>query len=159
MAPTKKIKISLACSAGGHLAEMRQLEPYYSNYPHFFISFKRPDTEDLAKTEHVFFVERPARNPLATMRCIGQTWKILWNEKPDLVIATGADVSVPACVIAKLLGKKVVFIESFCRPYKPGISGRMVYFFADLFIYQWKQLAKAYPRGVYGGSIFGGDEP
>lgn len=157
MAPTQP-RIALACSAGGHLAEMRQLEPFYSKYPHFFITFKRPDTEDLAKTEKVFFVERPARNPVSTIRCFFQSLDILNNEKPDLVIATGADVSVPACLIAKLSGKKVVFIESFCRPYKPGVSGRIVYHFADKFIYQWKQLAKAYPRGTYGGSIFGGDD-
>ena len=153
-----KPKILLACSAGGHLAEMRQLAPFYSKYPHVFITFKRPDTEDLAKNETVFFVERPARNPIATLRCIGQTWKILRREKPDMVIATGADVSVPACLLAKIMGKKIVFIESFCRPVRPGISGRIVYRFADLFIYQWKALAKFYPKGIYGGSIFGGDD-
>ena len=80
--------------------------------------------------------------------------KILMREKPDAVIATGADVTVPVCYAAKLLGKKVIFSESFCRPYSASISGRLVYPIADLFIIQWKELGKFYPKAVYGGSIF-----
>ncbi|MDO8624519.1 MAG: PssD/Cps14F family polysaccharide biosynthesis glycosyltransferase [Candidatus Diapherotrites archaeon] len=150
----KRIKIALACSAGGHLQEMLQLEPFYSKFDHFFVTFRRSDTQSLAKKETVAFVERPARNPLATLKCIVQSWKVFSKHKPDLVIATGADVSVPFCFIARLRGAKVVFIESFCRPIKPGISGRLVYPIADEFIYQWKALAKYYPKGKFGGSIF-----
>ncbi len=153
-----KPKLLLACSAGGHLTEMRQLEPFYSKFDHAFLTFRRPDTESLAKTERVHFVERPARNPIATLKCIKQTWDVIRTEKPDLVLATGADVSVPACYLAKLSGKKVVFIESFCRPIRPGISGQLAYPIADLFLYQWKALAKTYSRGQHAGFIFGGEE-
>ncbi len=147
-------KLCLACSAGGHLSEMMQLKEFYSGYPHFFLAFRRSDTESLAKTERVFFARLPARNPLATMRCFFECMRIIRKEKPDIVLSTGADIGLIACVAGKLLGKKIVFIESFCRPEKPGISGRIAYIFADLFIYQWKELAGFYPRGIYGGSIF-----
>ncbi|MBS3061346.1 MAG: polysaccharide biosynthesis protein [Candidatus Diapherotrites archaeon] len=147
-------KICLACSAGGHLQEMLQLAPFYSKFDHFFLTFSRKDSDSLAKTEKVAFATRPARNPISTLACIKESFEIFHREKPDVVIATGADVSVPMCFIAKLYGKKVVFIESFCRPLKPGISGRLVYPIADLFIYQWKALAKYYPKGKFGGSIF-----
>jgi len=136
------------------LQEMLQLKPFYSRFDHFFVTFKRADTESLSRHEKVLFVERPARNPIATIRCTWQSLRILQKENPDVVIATGADVSVPVCVWAKLFGKKVIFIESFCRPIRPGISGRIVYPFADLFIYQWKELEKYYKRGKFGGSIF-----
>ncbi len=147
-------RICLACSAGGHMQEMLQLESFYQKFDHFFVTFLRKDSQSLAETEKVFFVERPARNPLATIQCVIESYKVFAREKPDIVIATGADVSVPLCFIAKLFGKKVVFIESFCRPIKPGISGRLVYPIADLFIYQWKELEKYYPKGKFGGSIF-----
>ena len=149
-----KKKICLACSAGGHLSEMLQLKEFYSKYDHFFVTFKRADSESLAQKEKVLFVELPARNPVATIKCFFQSISILRKEKPDLIVSTGADAGLVVCVAAKLLGKKIVFIESFCRPLKPGISGRIAYMFADLFIYQWKELEKYYPRGIYGGSIF-----
>lgn len=133
---------------------MLQLKEFYSEYEHFFITFKRPDTESLAKKERVFFAELPRRNVTATLKSFFQTIKIIRKEKPDLVISTGADSGLVTSLVAKLMGKKVVFIESFCRPSKPGLSGKIVYHFADLFIYQWREMEKVYPRGIYGGSIF-----
>ena len=148
------MKVCLTCSAGGHLSEMLQLQSFFKQFDYFFVTFKRPDTDFLAKTEKVFFVERPARNPVKTIQCFWQAWKIIQREKPDLIISTGADVTVPICLAGKLLGKKIVFIESFCRPTKPSVSGQLAYRFSDLFIYQWKPLEKFYSRGKFGGSIF-----
>jgi len=147
-------KICLACSAGGHLSEMLQIREFYSKREHFFITFKRADTESLAEKEKVFFIELPKRNPVATLKAFFQAVKILRKEKPNMIISTGADAGLVVCIAGKLLRKKIVFIESFCRPIKPGISGKIAYLFADLFIYQWKDLEKFYPKGVYGGSIF-----
>ncbi len=149
-----KPKICLACSAGGHLAEMLQLSEFYSGHGHFFLTFRRADTESLAKKEKVFFAELPGRNPIETIKCFFQCIEALRKENPQVVVSTGADLGIVACLAGKLLGKKIVFIESFCRPEKPGISGAIAYLFADLFIYQWKELEKFYPRGVFGGSIF-----
>ena len=148
------LKVCLACSAGGHLSEMLNLKTFYSKHEHFFISFKRNDSVDLGKKEKVFFIERPARNPIKFLQNFFQSWKILRNEKPDLIISTGADVALSACWIAKLMGKKIIYIESFCRPFKPSITGRMVYPIADLFIVQWKTVWKFYPKALYGGPIF-----
>lgn len=147
--------IILTCSAGGHLAEMRQLKPFYSNYQHAFITFKRPDTESLGESVRVHFIERPARSPFKTIQSFVQAWKIIAREKPSLVISTGADVTVPVCVAAKLQGVPVIFIESFCRVTEPGITGRIVSVFADRTFYQWRSLKKFYPNGIYAGSIFG----
>lgn len=150
----RKIKIGLACSAGGHLAELRQLAPFYESFEHFFVTFKRPDSQVLAKTKTVFFVERPARNPVKTLQNLAQSWNILRKEQPDLVLSTGADAAVLFCILGKIMGKKVIFVESFCRTQKPSWSGRLVYPFADLFIYQWKELEPFFPKGKFGGSIF-----
>lgn len=150
----KKIKICLACSAGGHLTEMLQLSSVYNQYPHFFVTFKRPDTQSLAQKETVHFIERPARNPILTIKAFFEAQRILKQEKPTVLISTGADVSIPVILAAKLMGCKIVFIESFCRPIIPGYSGKIAYPLADLFIYQWKELEKYYPKGVFGGSIF-----
>lgn len=152
------MSILLACSAGGHLTEMRQLEPFYSHYAHSFVTFQRPDTESLAKKERVHFITRPARNPIATLHALVQAWGVVAREKPKLVISTGADVAVPVCIAAKLQGIPIVFIESFCRPESPSISGGIISTFADRIIYQWKALKKNYPRGTYAGLIFSKQE-
>lgn len=153
------MSILLTCSAGGHLAEMRQLREFYDKHDHFFVTFQRPDTESLSREEKVFFIERPARNPIQTMRAFIQAWKIISREKPRLVISTGADVTVPVCVAAKMQGIRIILIESFCRVSEPGITGQIVSRFADRTFYQWRDLKKFYPAGTYVGSIFGRTHP
>lgn len=147
-------RICLACSAGGHLAELTQLAPFYERFDHFFVTFKRPDSESLSKTKKIFFVERPARNPIKTLKCLIQSFRILWAEKPDVVLSTGADSAVPILFLAKLFGKKIIFVESFCRTIQPSWSGRIAYPISDLFIYQWKELERFFPKGKFGGPVF-----
>ncbi|MDI6807228.1 MAG: PssD/Cps14F family polysaccharide biosynthesis glycosyltransferase [Candidatus Aenigmarchaeota archaeon] len=148
------MKICLACSPGGHLLQIMQLKRIYEKYDHFFLTFRRGMTEDLLKNERVYFIKDPKRNPLELLLNFLQTLTIFLKEKPDVVISTGAGVAVVSCFLAKLFGRKVIFIESFSRVTQPSISGRLVYPVSDLFIIQWKNLLEYYPKAVYGGSIF-----
>lgn len=81
-------------------------------------------------------------------------WKVLRKEKPDLIISTGAAVSVPFFYIGKLFGAKLIYIEVFDRIDKPTMSGRMVYPIVDKFVVQWEEQKKVYPKAVNLGSIF-----
>ncbi len=147
-------KICLTASAGGHLKEIIQLEKFYKKYEHYFVTLAREDGKSLAKKEKTYFVRCPSRNPINLVINFFQSLKIFLKEKPDIIISTGADTTVCTIFIAKLFGKKIIYIESFCRPTKPSITGKLVYPIADLFIYQWKEMEKYYPKGKFGGSIF-----
>jgi len=150
----KEKKACLACSAGGHLTELMQLEAAWKEKPHFFVSDRRFNAVDLGKREKVFFVACPRRNPLKFIANFFQSLKIFLEEKPSVVVSTGADTAIPMCLIAKLFGKKVVFIESFCRVSSPSLSGRIMYGIADLFLVQWKQNLKFFPKAKFAGSVF-----
>ena len=63
------------------------------------------------------------------------------------MISTGADVAVPICILARLLGARLVFIET-AGELAPTLAGRLVYPFADLFIVQWPEKLAAFPRAV-----------
>ena len=148
------MKICLIASAGGHLKEILQLEKWYSHQDRYFVTFAREDGLSLSKKEKVHFVTCPARNPLKFIFNFFQSLKILIKERPDVVISTGADAALATCYLAKIFGKKLIYIESFCRPSKPSITGKLIYPIADLFIYQWKEVGENYPKGKFGGSIF-----
>jgi len=148
------MRICLACSSGGHLLQILQLERVYKRYPHFFLTFKRDMTKDLSKTEKVYFVMDPKRKLFNILLSLFQSFRIFLTENPDIVISTGAGVGIPICFIAKLMMRRVIFIESFSRVFRPSFSGRLVYLISDLFIVQWKPLLKFYKKAKYGGSIF-----
>ena len=147
-------KICLACSAGGHLTELLQLEKTWQDKPHYFVSDKRLNAIDLSKKEKVFFVSCPRRNPInLTINFVQSLWLFLW-QRPSIVISTGADTAIPTCLIAKFFGKKIIFIESFCRIKEPSLSGKIMYKKANLFLVQWPENKKFFPKAEYAGSVF-----
>ncbi len=79
---------------------------------------------------------------------------ILLKERPDFIVTTGALIAYPFCVIGKLMGVKIVYVESFARVKRPSLTGRLLYDFSDLFIVQWEDMLKLYPKSVLGGGIF-----
>lgn len=83
------------------------------------------------------------------VRCI----RIVFRERPDVIISTGAAPPCLCCLLAKLLGAKVVWVDSITNVERISLSGRMVRPMADLFLVQWPELARKY-RGVeYVGAI------
>ncbi len=150
----KKAKVCLACSAGGHLTELLQLERAWQGFYHYFVSDKRLNAIELSKRERVYFVKCPRRNPLLLAINFFQSLQIFLREKPDVVLSIGADTAVATCLVAKLFGKRVVFIESFCRVKTPSLSGRIMYRVADLFLVQWKQNLGFFPKAEFSGGVF-----
>ena len=80
--------------------------------------------------------------------------KVLYKEKPDIIISSGAAVAVPFFYLGKLHGSKLVYIEVFDRIDKPTMTGKMVYPITDKFIVQWEEMKKVYPKAINLGSIF-----
>ncbi len=73
---------------------------------------------------------------------------------PDYIITTGAHTAGPMCCIGKLLGSKIIFIESFANINTKTVTGKCLYPIADKFIVQWDSMKKLYPDAVVGGWIF-----
>ncbi|MCK5494657.1 MAG: capsular biosynthesis protein, partial [Candidatus Omnitrophica bacterium] len=81
--------------------------------------------------------------------------KILIKERPDVIISTGGgEIAVPFSYIGKLLGAKVIFIETLARITAPSGGGKLVYPVADLFLVQWESLLQKYGnKAKYWGKI------
>lgn len=77
--------------------------------------------------------------------------------KPDLVLTNGPGTCIPICLMAfsmKLLALKdckIVFIESICRVKTLSLTGKILYYFADYILVQWKNLHEKYPFSTYLG--------
>lgn len=136
------------------MTELLQLEKAWLGKPHYFVSDKRLNAIDLAKKEKVFFVSCPRRNPIKlAINFVQSLWLFIWK-RPSIVISTGADTAIPTCLIASFLGKKVVFIESFCRIKEPSLSGKIMYKHSGLFLVQWPENKKFFSKAEYVGSVF-----
>jgi UDP-N-acetylglucosamine:LPS N-acetylglucosamine transferase len=83
-----------------------------------------------------------------------EAWKILRRERPNVILSTGAGPAVPFALIGKLLlGTRVIFIETITRVNAPSLTGRLMYWLADEFFYQWESLGRSFPRGRFLGRL------
>jgi len=117
----------------------------------YYVTFWADNLKNFSNSHKVYFIMHPRHNPLRLLKNCIDSFVHLIIERPDVIISTGADVAVPTCIIGKLLGSKLVYIESGGYVSTPSISGRLVYPFADLFVVQWKPALKNFPKAVYGG--------
>ncbi|SDX79790.1 PssD/Cps14F family polysaccharide biosynthesis glycosyltransferase [Salimicrobium album] len=155
----KDKKLLLISSIGGHLTQLLQLEPLFSQYDYHIVTEKSAITKQMKKKHPVSFLvyggrNYPVRYIFKFSFNIIKSFFLFLRERPDVVITTGAHTAVPMCYIAKLFRKKVIYIESFAKTTSPNLSGRLVYPIADLFVVQWESMKKVYPKAVNGGSIY-----
>lgn len=150
-----KIRVCVACSPGGHLVEARELAPVYEKYDHFYFTFSGGVANEMKKTTRVRAIPNVVKhNPLSWIIGAVLSAYIAIVERPDVIISTGAGIAVFFCIFAKLLGAKLIFIESMAKIEKPTLTARFLYPFADLFIVQWPNLLKYFPKAKYVGRLF-----
>lgn len=149
----KNKKICLISSSGGHYEQLKKLSSLEDKYDVVWITEK---TDYESKADY-YLVQTGGKDKLFPIKMIWNSIKSLFiylKEKPDIIITTGAMVVIPMSLISKIMGKKVIFIETFARIYDGTRTGQLMYKYADLFIIQWEELKEVYPNAVYGGSIY-----
>lgn len=149
------MKVCLVGSSGGHLTHLYMLKRFWQNRDRFWVTFPKEDANYLLDGEKVYPCYFPTnRNIKNLIKNTFLALKIIKKERPDLIISSGAAVAVPFFYIGKIFGAKTIYIEVFDRIDKPTLTGKLVYPIADLFIVQWDEMKKVYPKAKNLGSIF-----
>lgn len=149
------MKICFITSSGGHLTHLVKLKEWWKDKERFWVTFDKEDSRSILKDEKKYWCYFPTnRNILNLLRNTYLAISILLKEKPNLIISSGAAPAIPFFYIGKLLGIKVVYIEVYDRIDKPTITGKIVYPISDLFILQWDEQKKFYPKGEVLGGLF-----
>ena len=149
----KWANVCLISSSGGHYQQLKMLKPLGQKYDIFVVTEKTKYKSDA----DYYLLQSGLKDwlfPIKTLLNSFKTIYIIAKERPDFVVTTGTMVAIPMCLFLKMFKKKVIYIETFSRVTNCTRAGKFMYGKADLFIYQWEQLAKYYPDGVYGGSIY-----
>ena len=154
--PGKK-KICFTASCGGHMEQLMMLAPLMKEFESFIVTEKTRYEIDIqgfrvykvpqTNRREIFFPLKFVVNMLISL-------VILLKEKPDIVISTGALATVPICILAKKIGKKLIYIESFARVTSPNITGKILYRYADQFYVQWESMLDVFPKAQCLGAIY-----
>jgi UDP-N-acetylglucosamine:LPS N-acetylglucosamine transferase len=161
----KKDAVILVYGGGGHKEQMRRLYNKIltvSDAEILFIGIceKYCDIKDIKIN---FFVKNlrekygiiktlinlPISIIIETYYFISITYK--YNIK--LIISTGPGIAIIPIFLGKVLGKKIVFIESWSRFRSSSLTGKIVYYLSNEFFIQNKSLKNVYPKAIYGGLL------
>ena len=142
----RKKKICFAASSGGHYEQLMMLKPIMEKYDSFIITENTMYDAEM-KGEKTYFVRQVNRREKSFIT------NMLRNTVKSF-ICTGVLAMIPICVIAKLAGKKLIFIESFAKVTTGTLTGMFLYKYADQFYVQWESMLKVYPNAIYLGGIY-----
>ena len=149
-----KLRICLAASAGGHLSQLLKLADSWKGYETFCVTTTDVVREKLQIYGKVYVVgecnrEHPFQVILVFFRCI----KIILSKKPNVIISTGAAPGYLLCLVGRLFGAKIVWIDSIANIDRLSLSGRLILPLSDLILSQWPEVAKKYKPVEYVGTL------
>ena len=151
-------KVLFISSTGGHLAELMQLEPLFKKYDYYIITEKDNTNKYLKEKykEKVHYLPYGTRSKMFTYifkyfyLCL-KTIYLYFKIHPKYIVTTGTHTAGPMCYLGKIFRSKIIYIETVANINKKTVTGRLIYPISDLFIVQWKEMLKLYPKAIYGG--------
>lgn len=142
-------------SGGGHWIELLRLAPAFDQASVTFVTVVPSYRSDLDGIDAAGFwciTDVTRWNKLKWVWCAVQIIWILLQVRPDVIVSTGALPGYLACRMGKLLGAKVVWIDSIANVDELSLSGRAIGRHADHWFTQWPHLSG--PGGPkYAGAV------
>lgn len=150
------MKLVFAASSGGHYEQLMMLKPLMERHDSCVVTEK---TSYNAKSDirtyymvqvnrkEILFIPKMIINSFRAVR-------IIFKEKPEAIICTGVLAMIPLCLIGKMKGCKLIYLESFAKVTSATLSGKLLYKYADRFYVQWESMLDIFPNAVYKGGIY-----
>ncbi|WP_448213051.1 PssD/Cps14F family polysaccharide biosynthesis glycosyltransferase [Colwellia sp. MEBiC06753] len=164
MSKSKQNVVLLVFGKGGHTAQMErflnaQTEAFENTR---YIALTNADKINKRISDTFYCIE--ARDKYSSFKNIFyllaytfvslfQMLRILASYNVIGVISTGPGMAVVPSVICRLLGKKVIFFESWSRVTERSMAGRVMYRIANVFFIQHKEMESLYPNAKYKGRL------
>jgi beta-1,4-N-acetylglucosaminyltransferase len=153
--PNPPRRLLLIASSGGHIFELFCLRDFWGDKDRYWVSFPTADAQFLLRDEkEVHWAAHPTvRNVPNLLRNLALAWRLLWSNRPDMILTTGSGVAAPFLWLAFLMRIPTVFVESITRITEISLTARMVKPFASRMLVQWPELLEKYPGVEHHGRI------
>jgi UDP-N-acetylglucosamine transferase subunit ALG13 len=153
----RRLRIGVISSVGGHLREVcAALRPLVSPRVEIIVvlnddaPFWNPASLAPLRQHRIVHAERDLRQLVNGYEAA----RILYSERPDVLVSMGASPAVPFFLLGRAIGLTTVFIETFGSVSEPSLTARLVYPLTQHFFVQWPALLRHFPRARDAGSVF-----
>lgn len=140
-------KLLAVASGGGHWIQLMRINHAFQDCVVTFVTVHDSYRNQVA--DHKFYVVNDANrwDKIALLKAVRRLAWIIWTEKPDIVVSTGAAPGYIALRLGRLIGARTIWLDSIANVEELSMSGYRIGRFADLWLTQWPHLAR--PGGPY----------
>lgn len=151
----ENMKVCFVTSSGGHLTHLMQLKDWWIDKKRFWVTFKKIDAESALEGEKIYWCYYPTnRNIKNLIKNLFLAIKVIYKERPEVIISTGAAPAIPFFYVGKVFGVRLIYIEVYDRIDLATMTGKIVYPITDEFIIQWEEQRKHYKESKLLGGLF-----
>ena len=148
----RRPKLLAVSSGGGHWVQLLRLADAFQGCDVTFVTTHPSYRSQVANYKFYAVNDSSRSDKFGLIRTAQQLARIVWTEKPDIAISTGAAPGYLALRLARLANAKTVWLDSIANVDQLSLSGLKIGRHADLWLTQWPHLVR--PEGPhYGGSI------
>jgi len=144
--------IFVVCSSGGHLRQILELSDILSEKNIVLITNR---TKTKLKFSKVVKIDERFIGPLLLIKSTFVAISLIFRYRPSIIFTNGGgEISIPFSYFGKLLGSKVLFMETISRVISKSKAARFIYPIADVFLVQWEKNLSLYgKKAQYWGSV------
>ena len=136
------------------MTQLLRLRDAYAPYPHFYLTTSETFSGDSAAGVRSYVVgEANRQQPLRLLRVLFNVVRVVLEERPSVVLSTGAAPGCLACLVARCIGARIVWVDSIANVERLSLSGRIVRPFADLVLTQWPEVAERHADVEFVGDL------
>lgn len=150
--PTVRRRVLAVASAGGHWVQLLRMRPALEENDVAYLTTNVGYKDDVGG--HRFYAVNDASR-WNKLRAAQMALRILWIvfiERPDVVITTGAACGYFAVRFGKAFGARTMWVDSIANIDEMSMSAQLAGRFTDVLLTQWPHLAS--PDGPhYAGSV------
>ena len=135
MVVKRRPHLCLVASGGGHVRQLLDLESFWCHHSYVFVTEDTALGRTLSERHPTHFVDHvalgqaklgaPVKMVIAGVRSFFQSLRIVRQERPDIVLTTGAGSCFFTILWARLFGAKVILVDSFARFDGPSAFARI----------------------------------
>jgi UDP-N-acetylglucosamine:LPS N-acetylglucosamine transferase len=148
-----KLKVIAVASGGGHWKELMLIQEAFQGQDINCITTIKGLPEAYGYNKSNIVVDGNKTQPIKLVISLFQIMRIIYQLKPDVIITTGAAIGVFSLAFGKLMRAKTIWLDSLANVEELSLSGKIVLYFSDYVLTQWKGVAEKNNKILYRGSI------
>ncbi|MFK7883220.1 MAG: UDP-N-acetylglucosamine--LPS N-acetylglucosamine transferase [Phycisphaerales bacterium] len=135
-------KVLAVASGGGHWVQLRRIAPAFEGADVIYVTVESTYRDEVGADGFRLVVDATRWNKLRLLRMLLQIAWVVFKERPDVVVSTGAAPGYFAIRLGKLVGAKTMWIDSIANVEHLSMSGQKIMPHADRCLTQWEHLTE-----------------